>query len=56
MMLLLFNRETERVLIASPVSLDPAHFMLRLGPVSYTHLDVYKRQLRAWTRHSPFAT
>ena len=28
----------------SMAALDPSHLMIAVGPVSYTHLDVYKRQ------------
>ena len=27
------------------------YFMAQMVPVSYTHLDVYKRQLMTWATH-----
>ena len=36
--------------VALPVVVLAAFFLLRLSPVSYTHLDVYKRQQLAPVR------
>ena len=36
--------------------LKPADGEAGVRPVSYTHLDVYKRQMRCWSRNTPWST
>ena len=51
----------ETLVVSIAVSLTLVWYAQRLGPVSYTHLDVYKRQTRhcvitvgIWQRRNPF--